>query len=147
MTEIISEEFVKRFGGEPLIVRSPGRINLIGEHTDYNAGFVMPAAINKYIAFALAPGKDNYRFFSQDLQEEYTIVPNKIKPDPKYPWVNYLLGVIAEYNKRGVEIPPFDCVFGEIYPLGQVFLHPQPWSVGWLTDWPVSLISKLRTRN
>ena len=56
--QIVRKHFIERFRKEPMVVRSPGRINLIGEHTDYNDGFVMPAAIDKGIVFAIAPAED-----------------------------------------------------------------------------------------
>ncbi|MGB3618405.1 MAG: galactokinase family protein, partial [Catalinimonas sp.] len=67
----IAESFKDRYGRTPtLLVRSPGRINLIGEHTDYNEGFVLPAAIDREIRFALAPNdSQRARFYAQDLDE------------------------------------------------------------------------------
>ena len=69
--QTVRNHFIERFKKEPLVVRSPGRINLIGEHTDYNDGFVMPAAINKGIVFAIAPSDDaNSKVFALDFKEQ-----------------------------------------------------------------------------
>ena len=70
INEIVSK-FKELYKQEPVVFRSPGRVNLIGEHTDYNEGFVLPAAINKEIYFAVAPnGTNTFRAFSFDLNEK-----------------------------------------------------------------------------
>ena len=73
MIDRISLQYKSLFGERPLIIRSPGRVNLIGEHTDYNEGFVLPAAIDKAIYLAVGvSGSDNCRLFAYDLDQEYT---------------------------------------------------------------------------
>ena len=70
MKEQILSEFTKRFEGTPVVYASSGRINLIGEHTDYNGGFVFPGAIDKYIMAAILPnGSDKVRVFSIDIND------------------------------------------------------------------------------
>ena len=112
-------EFLRRFGYAPLLVRAPGRVNLIGEHTDYNQGFVLPAAIDREIVFAVGlNGGPRIRLVAHDLREEAEL-PNSasISPGPT-PWANYLLGVAAQLQARGHAVPGFDCVFGGNVPLG-----------------------------
>jgi galactokinase len=114
----ISEAFIAKFDAEPFIYSAPGRVNLIGEHTDYNEGFVLPAAVNKAIHFAIRPNnKGVYRFYAIDLNESFETPENKIGPSQTH-WANYLLGVIAQFVKDGKKVPAFDCVFGGDVPLG-----------------------------
>jgi len=117
-----SEDIIKRFKSHfdksPLAVRSPGRVNLIGEHTDYNLGFVMPAAIDKQIICALAPNYgDRVRLVSHDLNESFEFDVDHFNPSDKG-WPNYIMGVVDQYRKKGLNIKGFDCVFGGDIPLG-----------------------------
>lgn len=114
----IENKFKELYGEDPVLVRSPGRINIIGEHTDYNDGFVMPAAVSKAIYFAVKPNnKGLYRFHSYDFNENFETKPENIEPSG-ISWANYLLGVIAQFVKDDKEIPGFDCVFGGDIPVG-----------------------------
>jgi len=114
----IAEVFQQRFGYAPLQVRAPGRVNLIGEHTDYNNGFVLPAAIDKEITFAIGlNAKDVIRLFAFDNDEAVEIPAGEIKPSATH-WANYLLGVAAQFEAAGVVVPGFDCVFGGTIPMG-----------------------------
>jgi len=116
--DTVYEHFTSKFQKTPLMVRSPGRINLIGEHTDYNQGFVLPAAVDKAIIFAVSPNSSNlYRFYSVDMDEN-TEVPSGDLKKSQLQWANYLLGVIDQINKMGYEVPGFDCVFGGNIPIG-----------------------------
>ncbi len=118
MIERIIDLFMERFGHKPLAFRAPGRVNLIGEHTDYNNGFVMPAAINRYAYFAVKPnGQNLYRFHAFDFKKDYTTNIYQINPSKTH-WANYLLGVIAQMVSDGKDIPGFDCVFGGDVPMG-----------------------------
>lgn len=117
MLREIKKTFIDRFSPNPRLFRSPGRINIIGEHTDYNNGFVLPAAIDKEIYFAIAPNTQNkFRFFSYDKQSQCEI--DVIKTQESQHWCNYLLGVIAQMQKRGEIVPPVDLVFGGNVPIG-----------------------------
>ncbi|MEJ0029630.1 MAG: galactokinase family protein [Bacteroidota bacterium] len=88
----IREIFSEKFKGTPSIFIAPGRINLIGEHTDYNEGFVMPAAINYHITFAIAPnGTDRYNFHALDYNETTSFDLSGMKAGDG--WINYLMGV------------------------------------------------------
>ncbi len=96
---------------------APGRINLIGEHTDYNEGFAMPAAIDKHIAFAVAPsGNDRCNIFSKDLEEGVTFSIYDLNPGEV--WINYLMGVIDAFQRRGLPVRGVDCVFAGDIPVG-----------------------------
>jgi len=114
----ITAAFQHYFSSTPLLVRAPGRVNLIGEHTDYSGGFVLPAAIDKEICFAVGlNGSTQARLFSYDQQEAYTTELTDMQPGQPQ-WANYLKGVVAQFQKRGLTIPGFDCVFGGNVPIG-----------------------------
>ncbi|PJJ52966.1 galactokinase [Hymenobacter chitinivorans] len=114
----IAAAFRQHFHAEPLLVRAPGRINLIGEHTDYNAGYVLPAAIDKEMYFAVALNQQNViRLLAYDLNERVEISTDAVAPQDTQ-WANYLLGVVAQLQHRGVAVPGFDCVFGGTVPAG-----------------------------
>ncbi|MEO6682417.1 MAG: galactokinase [Ginsengibacter sp.] len=107
----INQLFKEKFEGDPVGIWSPGRINLIGEHIDYNDGFVMPGAIDKGVYFAIAlNGTDHLNFYSVDFEENLRIKITDIKKSEG--WKNYVLGVVNEFRKLGKEIQGFDCVFG-----------------------------------
>lgn len=120
MTELalkVQELFRKKFESDPAMYFSPGRINLIGEHIDYNDGFVMPCAIDKGIYFAVAPNQTNTaRLYSRDFEEDLEIELNKIAAGEG--WKNYVLSVINEFQKDGKKIKGFDCVIGGNIPPG-----------------------------
>ena len=114
----IKEKFVELYQKEPLLVRSPGRVNLIGEHTDYNEGFVLPASIDKEVVCALAKNETNQcRFYAFDLNEEHAVDLNDLQKSEKG-WPDYLMGVIEQVQKSGYQIQGFDCVIGGDIPLG-----------------------------
>lgn len=115
----VYETSVDLFGGTPLLVNSPGRINLIGEHTDYNDGFVMPAAIDKGIQFALSPRVGNRsKIFSLKYNELLTIDHNNPEKVSSPAWANYLLGVLYKIKERGATIGAFNCVCDGDLPTG-----------------------------
>ncbi len=114
----IENIYKKRFDGTPLIVRSPARINLIGEHTDYNKGIVLPAAIDKYMVFALARNhSDSIHLHALDLENTFTCNLDSISKT-NIVWANYLLGIIARLKQQGFKIDGFNCVFGGDIPVG-----------------------------
>jgi galactokinase len=116
--DIVDKKFKELFREEPLLVRSPGRVNLIGEHTDYNMGFVLPGAIDKAIYFAIAPRADQrVHLYATDLQDscEFTL---KDLVKTRKNWPNYLMGVIDQLTKAGCNLKGFNCVFGGDIPLG-----------------------------
>nr|WP_294774050.1 galactokinase [uncultured Flavobacterium sp.] len=111
--------FEKLFHQKPdSIFLSPGRINIIGEHVDYNDGFVMPAAINKYICFAISKNESSdCTLIAQDLNEAYQFDLNDdLKPIDKM-WVNYILGVFHQLKPKGLTTG-FNIVFSSTIPMG-----------------------------
>jgi galactokinase len=113
----VLKSFAEQFDTVPRLFFSPGRINLIGEHVDYNDGFVMPAAIDKGVWFAVAPNNtDNLNFYSHDLQESYSVSRFDVKP--KEGWQNYVLGVVDQAQKKNLPLGGFDCAFGGDLPVG-----------------------------
>ncbi len=115
----IIETFRASFGAEPaLLVRSPGRINLIGEHTDYNMGFVLPAAIDREMFFAISPRTDKVcRTIAYNLNREETFATDQLEKTEEK-WTYYLKGVIDQIQKLGYEFHGFDLVFGGNIPVG-----------------------------
>ena len=114
----IKEIFRHLYAGEADIYLAPGRINLIGEHTDYNDGFVLPAAIDKHVIFGIKDnGLTTYRFHAIDLEDSFEADMENLEPTSKG-WPNYLLGVIDQMNKLGHIIPGFDCVVTSDIPIG-----------------------------
>ncbi len=112
--------FTKKFGfnDERIIVRSPGRVNLIGEHTDYNEGFVLPAAIDRAILIAIAPRRDlQVRFHAADMGEDFEATVAGIRKSERA-WPNYLMGVVDQMLKAGHPVGGFDCAFGGDIPIG-----------------------------
>lgn len=116
--EKIYDQFVDIFKDKPSIFRSPGRVNLIGEHTDYNEGFVLPAAINKEIIFAIAPSGDkSCRLISVDMEDSYEFNISSFVKSGKA-WANYLLGMIEQLKTAGYKLNGFNCIFGGDIPIG-----------------------------
>src|ERR1700709_757370 len=109
----VTEKFKSIFShSDPLVVRSPGRVNLIGEHTDYNNGFVLPAAINKAIYMAVARRDDDeLHIVSLDLDRSYRGHTGRIESSSLH-WPDYILGVIQQLQQLGHPIGGFNCVFG-----------------------------------
>ncbi len=117
-SKVIEKKFIEIFHVDPLIVRSPGRVNLIGEHTDYNNGFVLPASIDKAIYFAISSRADNIcKLFASDMNESFDFSIDKLIYSEKG-WPNYLMGVVDQLKKRDYKIPGFNCVFGGDIPIG-----------------------------
>ncbi|MCC8070663.1 MAG: galactokinase [Bacteroidales bacterium] len=118
MKEQIKKAFADHFGGEGILFVSPGRFNLIGEHTDYNGGFVFPGAIDKVIMADIRPnGTDRCRVYSLDLNEtaEFGL---REEDAPEQQWARYVFGVCREVIKRGGKVEGFDAVFAGNVPLG-----------------------------
>ena len=116
--KIVKQAFADRFGGESAVYASPGRINLIGEHTDYNGGFVFPGAVDCGIVAAIRPnGTARVRAYSIDLGESSEFGLEE-KDAPAEGWAKYIFGVCREMAKLGVEVRGFDCAFSGDVPLG-----------------------------
>ena len=115
---VIKQKFVELYGAEPEMFASPGRINLIGEHTDYNGGFVFPGAVDKGITAAIKlNGTDKVRAYAMDLGESVEFGLNE-EDKPSQMWACYVFGVCREIQKRGGKIGGFDTVFSGDVPLG-----------------------------
>ena len=116
--EELKSLFKQRFGNEGVAYTSPGRINLIGEHTDYNGGFVFPGAIDKGIyAVIRLNGTDKVRAYSID-KEDYREFGMNEEDHPHLHWANYIFGVCREIQKRGYKLQGFDTVFYGNVPIG-----------------------------
>ncbi|MBS1491730.1 MAG: galactokinase [Bacteroidetes bacterium] len=113
----LTQLFNQRYNRVPLVVRAPGRINLIGEHTDYNGGFVMPAAIDKHFLFAAAAHPaQQFTICALDFNEDVSFSLNELKPGHR--WVNYLMGVVEGFVRRGKEIGGVKVLFKSNIPPG-----------------------------
>jgi galactokinase len=118
LVPLIAERFRKQFQGKPLLVVSPGRVNLIGEHTDYNEGFVLPGATDKVVVFAVAPRADGLcHFVSRDFNQEFRCELGRFYRSPLR-WPDYLQGVLDQFVKAGHRISGVSCVFGGDIPIG-----------------------------
>ncbi len=118
MQKKINSIFKERFGKDGIVYASAGRINLIGEHTDYNGGFVFPGAIDKVIMAEIAPiGTEKVRVFSVDINE-YAEFGLKEEDAPTQQWARYIFGICREIIKRGGKVEGFDAVFAGNVPLG-----------------------------
>lgn len=118
LKEKITSTFESRFGGHGTIYASAGRINLIGEHTDYNGGFVFPGAIDKVIMAEIrANGTETVRAYSIDI-DDYAEFGLNEEDAPKASWARYIFGVCREIIKRGGKVQGFDTVFAGNVPLG-----------------------------
>lgn len=118
MKDKLRTAFTERFSSNPIFYASAGRINLIGEHTDYNGGFVFPGAIDKYIMTAInINGTDKVRLYSVDMNQ-YTEFGLREEDKPAEQWACYVFGVCREILKRGFEVKGFDAVFAGDVPLG-----------------------------
>lgn len=118
MKDKLRTAFTERFSSNPIFYASAGRINLIGEHTDYNGGFVFPGAIDKYIMTAInINGTDKVRLYSVDMNQ-YTEFGLREEDKPAEQWACYVFGVCREILKRGFEVKGFNAVFAGNVPLG-----------------------------
>jgi galactokinase len=119
MINKIKTTFKTKFNKEPLMIFSPGRINIIGEHTDYNDGFVFPAAIDKGIVAGIQKSEAGVSTaYAVDMDDRIEFSLDAIAPLDTEHWGNYILGVVAEIQKKGIKIDDFDIVFGGDIPGG-----------------------------
>jgi len=117
----VAAEFQNQYGRPPRwIVAAPGRVNVIGEHTDYNDGFVLPMAIERYAIMAADSSSSSSSISIYDTQfKEHAMIDVSApvtKGSPK--WSNYIRGVLAGFQNRGVTIPALDVAFMSTVPLG-----------------------------
>ncbi|HOE62902.1 MAG TPA: galactokinase [Candidatus Sumerlaeota bacterium] len=119
--EHISDVFVSIFQTDAEWISSaPGRVNIIGEHTDYNGGYVLPAAINREVKMAASLRGDNRLFlYSEYHREMYeTLISTKIAPPPQKSWHNYFLGVAEQFQKKHLPVPGMNVLISGDVPLG-----------------------------
>lgn len=119
MKQRVEAKFKEIFGtDEGAVYASPGRVNLIGEHTDYNGGFVLPGAIDKGVVLKIRPnGTDKANIYAIDMDQmvTYPVIESE-KPAPG--WSHYVYGVNCEMQKAGAELKGYDAVFAGDVPLG-----------------------------
>mgnify|MGYP006138706539 FL=1 len=148
--EQCKEAFLMYFGSSPdILVRAPGRINLLGEHTDYNQGFVLPAAIDFSLFFAIRPRTDKFvTCVAHDFQQEKKIFSLENTLTPQQGWINHILGVVHEFTVLGFHFPTgFDVLFGGNIPSGAGLSSSAALEAGLaralcaLFDWEVSLLT------
>jgi len=117
-SETLAQEFRKQFSADPRwIARAPGRINLIGEHVDYNGGFVLPAAIDFEIKMAAAPAPDDrMQLHSVNYGSacEFDVARELPRPE-KVEWYSYFLAVCDQFRQRGISLPALQvCISGDV---------------------------------
>ncbi|MDR0427854.1 MAG: galactokinase [Dysgonamonadaceae bacterium] len=118
-TQKIKNKFKELFGSEGILYTSPGRINLIGEHTDYNGGFVLPGAIDKAMYIVIeSNGTDTVKAYACDLNESSEFKINVDSDKPQEQWASYVFGVVREMQKKGKKIKGFNIVLSGEVPLG-----------------------------
>jgi galactokinase len=111
--------FAKRYGAIPSIYRAPGRVNLIGEHTDYNDGFVMPAALDLYTYVAVSPRVDRkLRVYSENLGEMCDLELESIRPGRSGDWSDYVRGVAGVLESSGYQLCGADLLIMSELPFG-----------------------------
>jgi len=114
----LSARFEQLFGTQPVIIRSPGRVNLIGEHTDYNGGFVLPAAVDKAIYLAIQKRTDSaLNMHAAEFNETWSSDIHQLSPVPGK-WVNYLTGVAQQYYIKGLLQYGCDVLIDGNIPIG-----------------------------
>jgi galactokinase len=122
--DLVAEQFTKTYGRAPRwIAAAPGRVNVIGEHTDYNDGFVLPMAIELYTVIAAAPsdgGAAQVRFHSSGNYSGPAVVDlsKPLQPFPKGAWANYPVGVLAGFAAQGISPGGFDALIQSTVPSG-----------------------------
>jgi len=119
LIDTVKTKFIKTFDTNPLMVFSPGRINLIGEHTDYNKGFVFPAAIDKGIVTAISKSNsDKSTIVALNTNDKFEFSIKDIVPLNNGSWQNYILGVVSEIQRTGKQIQGFNLIFNGDIPIG-----------------------------
>jgi len=115
----LRSKFLERYKTEPVLVRSPGRINFIGEHTDYNQGFVMPAAIDRDILVAIGASSQSLATL-YSVKHDETVSFDVLNPArvESPAWANYLLGVVRQFVDKGYPVTPFHAIIGGNVPTG-----------------------------
>ncbi|MFO0948767.1 MAG: galactokinase [Planctomycetota bacterium] len=121
LVDRVRNRFVKLHERKPRwIVAAPGRVNLIGEHIDYNDGFVLPMAIDRYVAIAadLSRSEDSFHFHSMEMGESTRLSRGSLTPSAAAGWAAYPAGVCALFEQHGFRLPSFDAVIDSTVPRG-----------------------------
>jgi len=114
----LQNKFKELYNTTPVLFRSPGMVNVMGAHTDYNDGFTLSANIDKEMVFAVAINKtDKGRVYALDLKDSHEFNVDYFEQSDKA-WANYILGMVSEFRKHGKIIGGFDCVFASDIPIG-----------------------------
>ena len=114
----VEQLFAEKFNAKAIFIESPGRVNLMGDHTDYNDGFVLPAAIQKKIVIGMASNNlEKIRAFSADMNESAVLDLNNLQKSDRH-WANYIKGVASELQQEGYKLQGFDIVFSGDIPIG-----------------------------
>ncbi|MHB1461734.1 MAG: galactokinase [Armatimonadota bacterium] len=118
--DITMNAFLAEYGCRPSYIASaPGRIEVLGNHTDYNLGYVMSAAIDRYTLFAVSPSDRNTcRVVSATKPSAAEFNQKELEHDPSAPWADYIKGVVDQLQKAGVDVPVFDAYLTSDVPLG-----------------------------
>lgn len=117
----VAEAYQKNYGTDSqyILVKSPGRVNIIGEHTDYNAGFVLPASINKAVYLAIGwRNDDEVHLYAKDLEEKFSSTISAIQPGVHKGWPAYMVGSAAQFIKKGFVLKGFNAVLSSDVPIG-----------------------------
>lgn len=117
VAEQLRRQFREKFNNDPLLIAAPGRVNLIGEHTDYNEGFVLPGAVDKKMYVAMAENNTStINVYANQFKETYSFSLEGIKPVDG--WMNYLLGVTYHILDKGKTIRGVDVIIDGDVPVG-----------------------------
>ena len=117
IAEQLRRQFREKYNNDPLLIAAPGRVNLIGEHTDYNEGFVLPGAVDKKMYVAMAENNTNtVNVYANQFKESYSFPLEGIKPVDS--WMNYLLGVTYHILDKGKTIRGVDVIIDGDVPVG-----------------------------
>lgn len=115
----IRKKFEETYSKTPMLVASPGRVNLIGEHTDYNQGFVLPGAVDKKMFVAIAEnGTGTVNLLANEYNETFSFELADIKPEKKETWSSYLLGVVYHLQQKGCNVQGVDVLIDGNVPVG-----------------------------
>src|SRR5438552_3641009 len=116
----VQKLFKEKFGFTPThVVQAPGRLELLGNHTDYNGGLVMSLAVDKYVYIASSPRKDaQVQLVSTAFPQKEIFYLDKIEKNPSAPWANYTKGILLELRRRGIHFTGFDAAIHGTIPFG-----------------------------
>jgi galactokinase len=118
--EQVRNFFRQKFGASPAhVVHAPGRLELLGNHTDYNEGLVMSMAVDRHVSMAAVPRNDGkIELVSSAFPERETFYADRLEKNPSAPWANYIKGVLLQLRERGVHFTGFNAALDATLPLG-----------------------------